>query len=145
MVKNTTGGKGSKSLARKLLSSSRSDSIRESTCPLEQYAIVTKMLGNGMCYVSTIEHGQLLCHIRMKFSGRSKRSNFLSIGSYVLIGLRDWETTIKNTDLLEVYDTVPSHLLSFFPSSLDTSSSSSAAVAEIEFDDTIDELAIDEI
>jgi translation initiation factor IF-1 len=144
MVKNMTGGKGSKSFARKLLSTSRSDFIRESTSPLEQYALVTKMLGNGMCYVSTVEHGQLLCHIRNKFSGRSKRSNFISIGSYVLVGLRDWETTIKNTDLLEVYDTVPSHLLSFFPSSLE-STSSSAMTADIEFDDTIDDVLFDEI
>jgi translation initiation factor IF-1 len=117
MVKNTTGGKGSKSMARKLTSnvSQARTAFRESACEFELYAIVTKMLGGGMCYVQTNDHEQLLCHIRSKFSGRSKRSNMVSIGSYILVGLREWESTVKNCDLLEIYDPLYIPNMALFP------------------------------
>jgi hypothetical protein len=57
-----------------------------------------------------------LCHIRGKFTGRSKRENALSQGTWVLIGLRQWdaekefaskvsktEKNIQKCDLLEIY------------------------------------------
>ena len=111
MVKNLKGGKGAKNLARKNVnntetSTSTYNKIRYPEDTLEKYAVVTKMLGNGMCYVSTGETKtlQLLCHIRKKFSGRGKRNNIISTGSLVLIGLREWENPIKNSDLLCVYE-----------------------------------------
>ena len=51
MVKNTKGGKGAKSMARKSQNFANK-SIRFSQDPLEQYACVTKMLGNGMCEIT---------------------------------------------------------------------------------------------
>ena len=48
-----------------------------------------------------------LCMIRCKFSGRNKSSNFISNGSWCIIGLRDWQTTKKGKleicDLIEIY------------------------------------------
>jgi hypothetical protein len=48
-----------------------------------------------------------LCFIRGKFKGRGKRDNFIGLLSWVLIGLRDFETvkegSQENCDLLEVY------------------------------------------
>ena len=111
MVKNLKGGKGAKNLARKVVNNTETttNTYNKTRYPedvLEKYAVVTKMLGNGMCYVSTGETKtlQLLCHIRKKFSGRGKRNNIITVGSLVLIGLREWENPIKNSDLLCVYE-----------------------------------------
>lgn len=105
MVKNTKGGKGSKGLARKLTNSYETHRLRTSSSPEEKYAIVSKMLGNGMCHITTADNTSLICHIRNKFRGRSKRGNFVTKDTIVLIGLRDWEQpNYKNCDLLEIYD-----------------------------------------
>jgi translation initiation factor IF-1 len=105
MVRNTHGGNKSKGMARKnFQTTSNSAQLRLPTDELEQIASVSKMLGNGMFYANTIEGTQLLCHIRNKFKGRSRRNNDVSIGKLVLIGLRNWENPIKNADLLFVYD-----------------------------------------
>ena len=48
-----------------------------------------------------------LCVIRGKFSGKGKRENRINRGSWVLVGLRDWEISSKDKpkcDLLEVYN-----------------------------------------
>jgi translation initiation factor IF-1 len=114
MVKNN-GGSKTKSQARKLVTGGdRVGPIRMSTSDDEKYALVTKMLGNGMCYINTYDGLTLLCHIRNKFRGRSKRNNFIGMGSYVLIGMREWESTPKNCDLLEVYDD-DSVIAAYFP------------------------------
>lgn len=121
MVKNTKGGSGHKSLARKTVSSS--SSILLPSNPLECLATVTKLFGNGMCLVSLSHNSQLLtltCHIRGKFRSRNKSSNLITLQSVILVGLRDWETPPKNCDLLFVYDNldlIPSSILSSLPSS----------------------------
>lgn len=73
----------------------------------EMFAIVTKLCGNGMCEVKTNDNIVRLCIIRKKFSGRQKRRNQVSIGTTILIGLRDWErnenSRLPKCDLLEVY------------------------------------------
>jgi hypothetical protein len=48
------------------------------------------------------------CHIRGKFRGRGKRDNLISPGTWLLIGLREWEKEpsagkLLNCDLIEVY------------------------------------------
>jgi initiation factor 1A len=104
MVKNTNGGKGAKGLARKLSSNDNNHRLRLSDSEFEKYAFVKQMLGNGMCSVVTNDNIELICHIRSKFRGRSKRNNFVTKNSIILIGLRDWENPHKNCDLLELYD-----------------------------------------
>jgi len=104
MVKNTNGGKGAKGLARKLSSSNDNHRLRLSASDDEKYAFVKQMLGNGMCSVVTNDNINLICHIRSKFRGRSKRNNFVTKNSIVLVGIRDWENPYKNCDLLELYD-----------------------------------------
>ena len=104
MVKNTNGGKGAKGLARKLSSSNDNHRLRLSDSDDEKYAFVKQMLGNGMCSVITNDNINLICHIRSKFRGRSKRNNFVTKNSIVLVGIRDWENPYKNCDLLELYD-----------------------------------------
>jgi len=108
MVKNTKGGNKSKAIARKHIGERDHRSLRISTNDFEKFGVVTRVLGNGMFYVVTDiasdKQPQLLGHIRNKFRGRSKRDNTISLGSIVLVGLRDWENPYKNCDLLEVYD-----------------------------------------
>jgi len=108
MVKNTKGGNKSKGIARKHITGAREGALRLSTCDLEKYGVVIRVLGNGMFYVVTDlacdKQPQLLGHIRNKFRGRSKRDNNIVMGSVVLVGLREWEDpNYKECDLLEVY------------------------------------------
>jgi hypothetical protein len=70
-----------------------------------------------MCLVKGIDGYERLCQIRGKFSGRSKRENTLVVGTWVLVGLRQWDAEkefaskqtktatkkIQKCDLLEIY------------------------------------------
>lgn len=107
MVKNTKGGKGHKSMGRKHQSVGVQKLILSSD-PLEKYAIVTKMYGNGMCEVYYItddnKQQKVIGHIRNKMRGRQKRHNTVTPNSYVLAGLREWESVPKNCDILALYD-----------------------------------------
>jgi hypothetical protein len=107
MVKNTTGGNKSKGFARKGFIK-KDSALRTSEDPAELYAQVVKILGGAACQVTTLEGEQLLCHIRGKFRGRGKRDNFIGSGSWLLVGLREWEKEaakgkLLNCDLIEVY------------------------------------------
>jgi initiation factor 1A len=110
MVKNT-GGNKTKGQARKFVTAPKSNLLRISEDECEVYAQVTKTLGNGMCHVTCIDEETRLCHIRGKFRGRGKRDNTINNGSWILVGLREWELEkksdgkkLQNCDLLEVYD-----------------------------------------
>ena len=118
MVKNTTGGKGSKSFARKLETAKTNGShrLRIPTNEFEMFAIVTQALGNCMFYVSTISGSKLLLRIRGKFTGRNKRHNLVQVGNFVLVGLHDFEKpNYKTSDLLEIYTDVEVKQLSSLP------------------------------
>ena len=103
MVKNTTGGTGTKSLARKHQSSSN-ERLRLPECDLEQFACVTKMLGNGMCEIYTNSNVRLIGHIRNAFRGKNKRNNMITPQSIVLVGLHEWEKIPKNCNIMVIYD-----------------------------------------
>ena len=106
MVRNTHGGNKSKGMARKnMVDNTEKRKLRLSSCDLEKFAVVTRLLGHGMFYTTTNEGVELLGRIRNKFKGRSRRGNDLSLGTMVLVGLREWEApNYKECDLLEVYD-----------------------------------------
>jgi translation initiation factor IF-1 len=104
MVKNATGGKYAKSLARKLQNQPVSEWLQTSTCEFEQYACVTKMLGNSMCEIYTNNNIRLIGHIRNKMKGRNIRNNLVAVSCIVLVGLREWESIPKNCDILCVYE-----------------------------------------
>ena len=109
-----------KHLARKHVNGSSSQQgnkfLRVSQCKQEVYAYIIRLLGNSMCMVKCVDGYERLCHIRGKFTGRSKRENALSQGTWVLVGLRMWdsekefaskasktEKNIQKCDLLEIY------------------------------------------
>jgi translation initiation factor 1A len=108
MVKNTKGGSGHKSQARKFVDSSKQQAkTRIALEDGEIYAQVSKILGNGMCHVLCQDSKTRLCMIRGKFRGRGKRDNMLSNGKFILVGIRDYESgkegKLENCDLLDVY------------------------------------------
>jgi translation initiation factor IF-1 len=107
MVKNVSGGNKSKGFARKNFIKKDTE-LRVSHDEAEVYAQVIKMCGGRICQVITIEGTEMLCHIRGKFAGRGKRDNFISNGTWLLVGLREWEKEKsigkpQNCDIIEVY------------------------------------------
>jgi initiation factor 1A len=110
MVKNTKGGKSHKKMASKNFKEGmRRHKLRKVREEGEDYAIVIKNSGGGHCVVKCNCDGkERTCVIRGKFKGRNKRSNQLSEGGFVLIGIRDWEIVkpgkLPKCDLLEVYN-----------------------------------------
>ena len=120
MVRNEGGGNKMKHLARKHVNGSSQQQankfLRVSVCKEEIYAYILRVLGNSMCMVKCVDGYERLCHIRGKFTGRSKRENALSQGTWVLVGLRQWdadkefaskasktEKNVQKCDLLEIY------------------------------------------
>mgnify|MGYP000023202696 FL=1 len=105
MVKNQDGGNKSKRTARKLVTAPVDRKVRLACDEGEIYAVVTKMLGNGMFHANDHEGKERLCVMRNKFRGRSKRDNIVKLGGWVLIGERDFEASSSKPkcDLLEVY------------------------------------------
>ena len=108
MVKNTAGGNKAKGFARKNTNTKSEAKLRLSENENEKYAMVEKMNGNGMCDVLCIDGVVRLLHIRGKFRGRGKRDNVIDKSSWLLVGIRDYESVKEgkkqNCDLLEVYN-----------------------------------------
>lgn len=82
--------------------------LRTADSEEEVYAVVTKMLGNGMCEVQCVDGEKRLCIMRKKFRrGPAKRQNLVGLGVTILVGLRNWEhnerSAMDKCDLLEVY------------------------------------------
>ena len=109
MVRNFKGGKNAKGMGRKHVSTGVSTKeFRKPETDGEIYAGVTKMLGNGMTEVLCLDGTRRICIIRQKFRGRSKRDNTIDIASWILVGLREWETIkegkLEKCDLIAVYN-----------------------------------------
>jgi translation initiation factor IF-1 len=159
MVKNTTGGSKTKGQARKLVSydaKSTHKALRLSTDDYEIYSQVIKNLGNGMCHVLSTDGKTRLCHIRGKFRGRGKRDNMIVVGSWILVGLREWEVgkddskKLENCDLLEVYSDLDKERLKTTVTTVNwttfvsndtktTSSKSEINTDNIDFSDNLDD------
>ena len=106
MVKNT-GGNKAKGYARKNMIKGVS-ALRVSEDPAEVYAQTIKISGGSMCRVHDLKGQEINCHIRGKFRGRGKRDNLIVPGTWLLVGLREWEQEpspgkLLNCDLIEVY------------------------------------------
>lgn len=118
MVKNF-GGKHGKKIARKNAHSNdgigNNKKMRFASGDEEVYGLVTKCLGNSQFLIICDDRVERLCILRNKFTGRNKQSNMISIGSWVIVGLRKWETAKPNKkdkcDMLEVYANNEKHRL----------------------------------
>lgn len=108
MGKNILGGGKSRKGARNRQNDMTTQkATRYSNEESEVYACVTRLFGGPNCEVKCVDGKLRLCVIRSKFRGRGKRDNTLTSGTWVLIGLRDWESRTDGKpakcDLLEVY------------------------------------------
>ena len=119
MVKNTSGGTKTKGLARKHQGGAGGGggggALRLPKNELEQLVVVSKMLGNGMCEVFNNDDQRFIAHIRNKFKGRNRRSNDISVNSFILVGLREWEKPALNADVMFVYDVNDYHAFHSIP------------------------------
>lgn len=81
--------------------------VRLALADEELYAVCLKIFGGGMCSVKCEDGSTRTCVMRSKFRGRDKRNNMLSMGTWLLVGARDWEGSAHGKpakcDLLEVY------------------------------------------
>ena len=108
MVKNKKGGSGHKRQARKHTNDGgiRTHKTRFAGHPDELYAICTKMYG-GHVGVLCQDGVERLCVLRKKFKGRGKRDNSVTVGTWLLVGKREFEVRAadkkEKCDLLEVY------------------------------------------
>ena len=75
--------------------------VRTYTNPNEVYAIVDKKLGGGLLNVKCIDDIPRQCKIRGKFKGKKKE--VLEVGTWILVGLYEFDKTNKKCDLLEIY------------------------------------------
>jgi translation initiation factor IF-1 len=152
MVKNF-GGNKAKGYARKNMSGG-SHALRLSQDPAEVYAQTIKICGGSICRIIDLTGKEMTCHIRGKFRGRKKRDNLISPGTWLLVGLRDWEKEpsegkLLNCDLIEVYSQIDKDRLknivnnvdwSFFitndTKSINSTSDYDTAASDIQFSDS---------
>ncbi len=108
MVKNKYGGNRHKKIARKNIQTGPIQrKTRYSTDSNEIYACCNDIFGGGHIKVICLDGKEMLCFIRKKFKGRGKRDNIVKVGTWLLVGKREFETTTKKLpkcDLLEVYN-----------------------------------------
>lgn len=107
MVKNTKGGKNAKKFGRKFTNQPSSNILRLSKEEGEIYACCSKIYGGPNIEVKCVDGIDRLCVMRNKFRGRGKRDNNIQVGTWLLVGIREFETVKEGKkqtcDLLEVY------------------------------------------
>lgn len=121
MGKNLTGGGKTKGQARKRANPTNGNTnmiLRMPDNEYEIFACVTKMFGNGRISVVDNINKEYVGIIRGKMKGRSKRHNIITVGTIVLVGLRDWESpNFIHVDVLEIYDNSQTNQIHKIPNS----------------------------
>jgi len=116
MVKNTIGGKKGKMLANKRSGSGGDKKLRLSMNEDEIYVCVSSVYGGGMFKVIDNENNEYRANLRGKMKGPNKRHNFVSLYSFLLVGLRSDLSDLSICDILFVYDDHDILALSLLPS-----------------------------
>jgi hypothetical protein len=104
MVKNVTGGSKHRSAARKQTVPAAPPVVQfvRRAAEGELYASAARNYGGCRFGVLCSDGNERICVIRRKFK-RFRRGNDVSIGTYMLVGTREWETDSNTCDLLCVY------------------------------------------
>lgn len=104
MVKNVTGGSKHRSAARKQTVPAAPPVIQwvRRAADGELYASAAKNYGGCRFGVLCSDGKERICVIRRKFK-KYRRGNDVSVGTYMLVGTREWETDSNTCDLLCVY------------------------------------------
>lgn len=103
--RNLQGGNKTKAMARNDSYQKRETRIPETE--EEKYAIVISVSGNGRFRVSTEDKTEHVAILPGSMRGHKKRSNYVGLGSFVLINNRSsWQTIKANSqaDIVNVYD-----------------------------------------
>jgi len=118
MVKNTIGGKKGKMLANKRSGSGSGGNkkLRLSMNEDEKYVCVSAVYGGGMFKVIDNANNEYRANLRGKMKGPNKRHNFVSLYSFLLVGLRSDLSDSTICDVLFVYDDHDILSLSLLPS-----------------------------
>lgn len=107
MVKNHGGNKAKRQGRKFVQQSQMTVSTRLSNDPNEIYACCNKLFGNGRVGIICHDNKERICVIRNKFRGRGRRGNKIEVGTWLLVGKRDFEKEMpgkkETTDLLTVY------------------------------------------
>jgi hypothetical protein len=104
MVKNVTGGSKHRSAARKQTVPAAPPVVQwvRRAEKGELYASAAKNYGGCRFGVLCSDGKERICVIRRKFK-KYRRGNDVSVGTYMLVGPREWETDSNTCDLLCVY------------------------------------------
>ena len=98
MAKNKLGGNRAKKMARKFNQVSIQKKTRYAKNTDEIYGCCDKIHGGSQINIICSDGKSRLCFIRNKFRGRGRRDNQVNIGTWVLVGRRDYETTKKGLE-----------------------------------------------
>jgi initiation factor 1A len=137
------GGKKTKSFAHKQNSQDHNIVLPKEEFE-EDLAIVTKICGNGVFYVTSSEGKETIAYLpgKMKHS-HYKRFHPVLLSSILLIAYRSWATNKKHSDILQVYsNTQIKQLQSYLPekiSALVHLNNKSVHAQDFEFIDSISE------
>ncbi|XP_031548644.1 eukaryotic translation initiation factor 1A, X-chromosomal-like [Actinia tenebrosa] len=104
----------------------------------QEYAQVTKMLGNGRLEAMCFDGMKRLCHIR----GKLRKKVWINTGDIILLGLRDYQDT--KADVILRYNTDEARNLKSYGELPETAKINDTTFApeeedEIAFDDLYDE------
>lgn len=104
MVKNVTGGSKHRSAARKQAVPAAPPVVQwvRRAAEGELYASAARNYGGCRFGVLCSDGKERICVIRRKFK-KYRRGNDVSVGTYMLVGTREWETDSSTCDLLCVY------------------------------------------
>jgi initiation factor 1A len=106
MVKNSGGNKAKKQARKSSFVQTATQNVRYVKEEGEMYAIVSKIYGGKNCQVMCDDGISRRCTIRRKFTTAKVGSNMIAIGTWLLVGLYDWEVRSDRTqtcDVLEIY------------------------------------------
>jgi hypothetical protein len=108
MVKNSGGNKSKKQARKTVGIPTATQNVRYVKEEGEMYAVITKIYGGKTCQVMCDDGVSRRCTIRKKFMMSRRGDNALSVGSWIMAGLYDWEKRSDGSqtcDILEVYST----------------------------------------
>jgi translation initiation factor IF-1 len=106
MVKNSGGNKAKKQSRKGVAVPTAVQNVRYVSEIGEMYAVVTTIFGGKNCQVMCDDGISRRCTIRRKFMMSRRGDNMIVAGTWVMVGLYDWEKRSDGTqtcDIIEVY------------------------------------------
>lgn len=106
MVKNSGGNKAKKQARKGVVVSTALQNVRYVSEVGEMYAIITTIFGGKNCQVMCDDGISRRCTIRRKFMMSRRGDNMIAVGTWVMVGLYDWEKRSDGSqtcDIIEVY------------------------------------------